>query len=104
MPTLVRLSRNSGYPDRIRQYRVFVDERQVETIGNGETKSFPVAPGLHKLRLKIDWCSSNSMDFEINSGQTINFRCYSSLRGWRLAFAIFVIVFNPRGYICLTRI
>jgi hypothetical protein len=104
MSTLIALSRDSGYADRTRKYRVLLDGVEVGRIANGEVQSIPVASGTHRLQLKIDWCSSNAVDFTAQVDQIAKFHCSSALRGWRVTFALFVVLLNPRGYLRLTRV
>ncbi|SRR5258708_3528220 len=70
MSTTLTISRDSGWADRLRDYRVLVDGIGVAGIGNGETKSIGVRPGKHVPSMEIDWCRSNAVTFEISEDQT----------------------------------
>ena len=66
----IRLQRTSEYINRFRDYRIFIDEQQVGTIANGETKYFATNEGQHTIAAKIDWCSSPNISFDIKGNQT----------------------------------
>lgn len=101
MPTTITISRDSGYADRLRDYRVLVDRIEEAGIGNGETKTLEVSPGEHELLLKIDWCRSNAVRFEISEDQTVKFSCGSSLRRSRPGLAIYYVLFARNQYLWL---
>jgi hypothetical protein len=80
----IAVSRDSGYADRLRDYRVLLDSDEIGRLGNAGEKSFDIAPGAHQLMIKVDWGRSNVVAFEISQDQILKFRCGSSLRGWRV--------------------
>jgi hypothetical protein len=49
-----------GYA-RLRSYRVFIDGALVGRIAANQTLSFPVTPGEHRLRVKVDWTGSREI-------------------------------------------
>ena len=99
--TKLRLNRDSGYADRIRDYHVVLDGKKVARIGNGESIEIPVEPGKHELYMKIDWCRSNKIEFEAQDGQENEFYCGSSLRGFKLIFSIVYATFLKNSYLWL---
>jgi hypothetical protein len=101
MTTTLSLKRDSGFADRLRDYRVLLDGREIGRIGNGEDKDFAVTSGHHQLVVKIDWCRSNIVTFDIAEDQSAKFICGSSLTGTRRAFAIFYVFFAPWKYLWL---
>src|SRR6266851_2085046 len=60
--------RDTGYADRLRRYKVIVDGTSIGEVGNGETRRFSVSPGLHRVSLKIDWCGSKAVSFNLDEG------------------------------------
>jgi hypothetical protein len=64
-----------GWRDLLRRYEVLIDGAQVGRIGRGETLRFDVAPGVHRLQLKIAWCSSAPMTVVAEAGKTASFFC-----------------------------
>lgn len=95
------ITRDSGYADRLRKYKVIVNGKVVGTIGNGESKEFGVCDGNNEVFLKIDWCRSNKIIKQINSGDIIHYKGSSSLRGIHLQFALFYALFMPHKYLRL---
>jgi hypothetical protein len=81
MPTRIAISRDTGYADRLRRYRVVCDGAEIGQIVNGTSAEFTVSPGAHRLILRVDWCSSNEVQFTIAPDQALQFACGSSLRG-----------------------
>jgi hypothetical protein len=101
MTTTLSLKRDSAFADRLRNYRVHLDGREIGRIGNGEDKDFAVTSGHHQLVMKIDWCRSNIATFDIGEGQNAKFSCGSRLTGARRAFAIFYVFFASWKYLWL---
>lgn len=101
MATTVTLKRDSGYVDRLRDYRVLLDGTEIGRIGNGATKSFEIPPGRHRLSVKIDWCASDEIEFQAVQDRTIAFNCSSPLRGAKPLFVLYYVLFARRKYLCL---
>lgn len=55
---IIKIERKSRYINAMRNYKIYIDEQQVGTIANGETKEFETTAGEHTVVAKIDWCSS----------------------------------------------
>jgi hypothetical protein len=70
-------------------------------IGNGETKEFPVTPGHHQLRMKIDWCGSKPVEFRVSEKEVLAFEAKSNLCGTSLLLALWFVVFAWNSYIVL---
>jgi hypothetical protein len=101
MATTISVSRDSGYADRRRDYRVVLDGAEIGRIGDGGQTSFDITSGRHQLMLKIDWCRSNIVVFDLAEGQSAEFKCGSSLRGWRQALLLYYAIFGFRNYLWL---
>jgi hypothetical protein len=67
----IEIQRASAYTDRVRAYHVLVDNTDIGTIKNGETKTFDVAPGAHEVKLKIDWAYSPPLTIDAKPGSTV---------------------------------
>jgi hypothetical protein len=101
MSTTIWVSRDSGYADRLRDYRVLLDGAEIGRIGNGGERSFEVAAGRHQLMMKVDWGRSNILSLEVGPDQSMKFRCGSSLRGWRIILTFYYASFGFRNYLWL---
>ena len=99
----VRVSRDSGYADCLRTYAVILDGKRIDCLRAGSTKQFPVPPGEHKLRVRIDWCESNTVRFTVAEDETAVFRIKSNLRGWRVLLAPWYAIFAWNSYLHLVR-
>lgn len=99
---MIRIKRYSGYPDRLRAYRIVLDGNVIGEIKNGQQLEMEVAPGKHQINLKIDWCRSNIVDSEMNQ-DIIEFGCGGNLRGFKILFAIFYVTFPRSQYMWLKR-
>lgn len=96
---MIIISRVSSSSDKIRKYKVIVDDKEVGNIKDGETKCFEVDEGNHNIYLKIDWCRSNKLDFYVSKDYSIEFECGSSLNDWKLWFGIIYITFLKNKYL-----
>ena len=101
MTTTVTLNRDSGYADRVRDYRVLLDGSEIGRIANGETESFEIVPGQHRLAIKVDWCATDAINFLAVQDQITTFNCGSNLRGANLIFALYYVLFARSKYLWL---
>ena len=71
--TKIIINRTSEYNNRLRDFKIYINDNLIGEIANGETKQFDIEPGKHKLIAKIDWCSSQVFEFETiaNEDKTI---------------------------------
>jgi hypothetical protein len=76
----VILNRKGEWINRLRSYKVFIDDQPVGTIRNGGTEEFSVNPGIHKMICKINWTSSREYEFEVEANQKIFLQVKSGLR------------------------
>lgn len=103
MGTTIKVTRLSAYTDSLRDYQIEVDGEIIGSILNGETKKFDVAPGPHKLRLRISWCSSNTVEFTVDKRENEpHFICRSNMTGWRGWVGALYVLFMPSKYIYLS--
>jgi hypothetical protein len=52
--------------DRGRSYRIEIDGTRVGTLRRGETARYPVAPGTHTVRARIDWTGSTALQVDVS--------------------------------------
>jgi hypothetical protein len=71
----LEITRRSAITDRARAYKVRVDGRQVGSIRNGKTESFPIEPGSHEVMLQVDWGWSPPVTIQVVSGTTTRLTC-----------------------------
>lgn len=73
--TLVRVK---AHPNRLRAYRILVDDREIGVVKNGETFSATLAAGRHRVIAKIDWLKSAPLEVTCVAGTTAFVRCQTS--------------------------
>ena len=73
MATII-LNRTSEFINLLRNYKDYIDGKKVGTIYNGGTKKFIVTPGQHSIITKIDWCSSQTINFEVTNEEVKEFK------------------------------
>jgi len=98
------IQRDSGYADRVRKYKVILNNNEIGQISNGETKEFDAPLGDNEVFIKIDWCRSNKICFDGHKDNIEQFNCGSSLRGIKLLFGIIYALFMPHHYLWLSNI
>ena len=92
MPT-IKIKRTSEYLNRLRDYKIFIDELQVGTIANGETKEYTTSEGQHTITAKIDWCSSPDITININENSRKNLQVGGFKNGnWIILIGLVLIV------------
>ena len=70
--SVIRIKRaRSPWRDRLRSYKVVVDDEHFGSVRNGRTKDFAVAPGPHTVRLKVDWMGSLTVEIGVGPGATV---------------------------------
>lgn len=96
---MIKINRITKYPDKIRNYKVMLDNNDLGEVGGGETKIFEVAHGKHTIYLKIDWCRSNKIDFIASENEALEFDCGSSMSGWKILLSPIYITFLRNNYL-----
>ena len=97
---LVLKREHALWEDTARKYKVFIDEIEVDDIKDGETKNFPLCEGEHSLQLKIDWCSSQKINFVVKNGETTFATCSPAKKPPLIGMFIYV-TFKRNNYIDL---
>jgi hypothetical protein len=104
MAASITITRDSGWMDGFRAYRVMVDDREFCRIRRGESKTFPVGPGRHTLVCAIDWCSSEPIAFDVGEHEHARFEVSSNLRGLHILAALYYIIVRRSQYLLLRRL
>jgi hypothetical protein len=86
----------------LRSYRVLVDGREVGRIRSGNEVSFGLGIGRHEMHLQIDWCRSNTVEFDCG-GSTLEFDCGSRFSGFRSLLGVRQIIVPDGDYLWLRR-
>ncbi|HYM93700.1 MAG TPA: hypothetical protein VET23_06150 [Chitinophagaceae bacterium] len=95
--------RSSEWMNRLRTYKIIINDNQVGTVKNGGTEEFSVNPGVNSVQCKVDWYSSQPVSLDIKEGETAYLRVKSGMKlYWPFFIAIVVgvfLVFYYRGNI-----
>ncbi len=86
--------------DVLRSYEVILDGNVIGQIHDGEVFEYAPSPGSHALRLKIDWCGSNQLDFAAKDNETVDFEC-GGLRGYKRWLVFWILIFQRNRYLWL---
>jgi len=97
----LRIRRPIQFADLIRKYRLFVDDVQMGEIRPDSEIEIQVTPGTHCVLARIDWCSSNSLQIEIEQGQVFDLEVGSNIRGWRMYIGFIYVFFLRSQYLYL---
>ncbi|MCS3532721.1 hypothetical protein [Chryseobacterium sp. JUb7] len=95
------INRSSEFANYIRSIDIYLGNKKIGEIKNGESKEFDVKPGKHSLVAKIDWCSSNFIDLDIHSDQEI---VRFNLNGRNPFFSLYYVTFGKNQYLKLESI
>lgn len=77
--TKIRIHRKREAINTLRNYQIIIDSKFIEEISNGETKEISVEKGIHSIKAKIDWCSSNTVEFKSETGDEIDIHVSSCI-------------------------
>jgi len=89
--------RHVRYADRLREYHVLIDGKEVGTLRDGESGTYPVEAGAHRVHLRIDWTRSESRSVDVPMGETVTLVC----RARNPLGALYWITFGRKRYIRL---
>jgi hypothetical protein len=87
--------RNSEYVNRLRTYRIYLDEVKLGNVGNGEAKEFIIPAGRHQVCAKINWCSSPTLSFEVNDQETRTYQVGNFRHSnWLIPLSIAILILH----------
>ena len=101
MKATLLITRDSGFTDFVRKNKVLPDGEEIGLLKNGGSFGCAISAGRHTLQLKVDWCGSNSVEFNSVAGESLRFECGSNLRGWKVLKASKVTRETPHEWIWL---
>lgn len=91
----ILLRRARGMHDLIRDYKVFLDDREVAHISHGGECRFTVAPGAHRIQLRIDWCSSPELRVHVGEGEEFIMDCGNNVSN-PLAVLVYITLWRGK--------
>lgn len=97
---VIKIQRGSGYVDKIRNYKVFINNEQIGVISEGEIKEYNVSPGTHTVSTKIDWAGSKDIIVDLKENDIINLKVENyTAKHWLIS--IYFIAFITLVHIVL---
>jgi hypothetical protein len=70
MPKLI-INRSSEWNNKFRAINIYLNNKKIGEINNGETKTFDIETGEHEVKTTIDWCGSNQVKFTLNHEEEV---------------------------------
>ncbi|QDP39768.1 hypothetical protein [Radiobacillus deserti] len=95
---MIEITREKGWTDKLRKYKVMLNEQEIGTIGPNGVFNYSLHPGLYTLYLKIDWCRSRKIHFEILDNEIVRFSC-GGLRDTNFLSMLWYITFKRNRYL-----
>lgn len=92
---MIVVKRDSGYADKFRKYKVFIDDKLVAKIADGEEKEFSVDKGKHVIYCKNGLYKTRLITVEDNGKDSIRLSCVNNLRGAKVQLAVFYAFLWP---------
>lgn len=93
------LRRPKAFRDKLRDYKVLVDEEPVGTLREGGKFVLELAPGEHTVQCKVDWCSSPRPTVTFPDEGDV---CMTVEPNGGPFTAVIQIVLEPKNYLRLT--
>ena len=101
MSSKIVVKRDRGFADFARKYKIVLNGEEVGSIKNGGLFELELLPGIYTMKLKVDWCGSHPLTFEIIENTVKNFECGSNLRGKKIFSASKIMYKSPNEWIWL---
>lgn len=75
---ILTLRREASWSAHLRAFQIFIDGQPQGTIKEDETSHISLTPGPHRLRLRVDWCRSPEVEFQVAAGEAVAYACRAS--------------------------
>lgn len=76
--------RENQFVNKVRKYKILLNNEDTAEIKNGERKEIDVAPGSYKVKIMVDWSESKEVLVNVTEGETLQFQCGSRLKGLKV--------------------
>tara|TARA_B100000508_G_C11380376_1_gene238308 strand:- start:335 stop:637 length:303 start_codon:yes stop_codon:yes gene_type:complete len=96
--TKITIHRPSGFSNRLRKIQLVLDDQVLGSLKNGESQTYSIPSGAHRLKAVIDWCESNEVTFDLQDGETKTW----TLTGSNPLFAMWYITVGRKQYLKLS--
>jgi hypothetical protein len=104
MSVKLHLTRDSGFTDFARRYDILINGEIAGGVRNGGVFECDIPSGRTLLQVRVDWCGSNTVEFEAPEGGVVHLECGSNLRGWKILQAQKLMRESPNEWIWLKHV
>ncbi len=96
---ILHISRPNQQVNKSRAYFIYINNKKVGSISNGETKEFQINTANCSIYAKIDWCKTEplTIKFDDKSIQSIVIGCNVKRRSENLMTAISTLAYGLYG-------
>ena len=104
MKSSIKIKRNKKYGDFFRSYEIILDGKNAGNIVQNQSISIALDSGHHSLKMKIDWCDSEEINFNINPEEEIKFECENNRSSpLKVLLIFYYLIFDTSNWILLKR-
>lgn len=68
--TKLIITRTSEWNNKAREFGIYLNDKKIGVIADGEKKEFNIETGVYKINGKIDWCKSQEIEFDIAENES----------------------------------
>jgi hypothetical protein len=72
---VIHVERDKAMADALRAFKVIVDGETAGKVRRGKSLRVDVAPGPHKVWMKMDWTKSTPIELELQPGEEATLIC-----------------------------
>ena len=91
------LERKNQWMNRLKGYKVEINgAEQDKKITNGSSEEYEAPGGTNVVVCKVNWCSSNSLSFDIKSGETVYLKVASGIKYFWVVYGFLMLALLGR--------
>jgi hypothetical protein len=94
---MIKIIREDFEVDKNEIYDVIIDNLEMLEIANDEIKNLNIKSGQHTIMVRSKSFSSEKIDFSINSGEIIEFKCGPKFTESNLSKIFYKTIFGGKG-------
>ena len=102
MSSTLTINRTSEYVNGMRKIKIFLDNRELISVLDGESVSIDIPDGSHEIYAQIDWAKTKMISFNTTKEEWV-FELGSNIRGLK-KFLLLIYLFLPGKYIYLKKL
>jgi len=91
----IKIHRPNNFVGRLRAFSVYLNDKKIGTVSNGETKEFQISAGNHKIYCKQDFFNSPFIySFSIEENQTKSLKAAYKQNSMVMLAILFSFIFS----------